>query len=78
MSVIYIISCEKCGRGMAIYIGECRSNGYARGLEHIGNLGAKDEEKSEPWPYCKDYHQAREGVKFIMRVEGAYKEVLGR
>ena len=78
MSVIYIIYSEKCGRGMAIYIGECRSNGYARGLEHIGNLGAKGEEKSEPWPYCKDYHQAREGVKFIKRVEGAYEEVLGR
>ena len=47
-------------------------------LSILGNLGAKGEEKSEPWPYCKDYHQAREGVKFIMRVEGAYKEVLGK
>ena len=42
------------------------------------NLSAKDEEKSVLWLHCKDVHQAREDVKFTMKVEGAYNEALER
>ena len=63
---------------MATYIGESGRNGYSRGLEHWDNLSAKDEEKSVLWLHCKDVHQAREDVKFTMKVEGAYNEALER
>ena len=63
---------------MATYIGESDRNGYSRGLEHWNNLNAKDEEKSVLWLHCKDVHQAREDVKFTMKVEGAYNEALER
>ena len=44
--VTYTLWCDECGEGLADYQGKTGRNGYTRGLEHLANLDAKNEDKS--------------------------------
>ena len=63
---------------MAANQGEIGRNAFTRGLEHLDNLEAKNEDKSVLWLHSVHQHQGREGVDYSMRVNGAYSDGLDR
>ena len=77
-SVTYTLWCDECGEEVAAYKGETGRNAFCRGEEHLDSLAASDEEKSVLWLHTVHHHQSRQGVKYSMRVTGAFKEPLDR
>ena len=77
-SVTYTLWCDECGEEVAAYKGETGRNAFCRGEEHLDSLRASDEEKSVLWLHSVHHHQSRQGVKYSMRVTGAFKEPLDR
>ena len=57
---------------------ETGRNGYTRGLEHLANLEAKNEDKSVLWLHSVHHHQGREDVNYIMKVTRAFSSSLDR
>ena len=76
--VNYSLFCEECGERVAAYLGETHRNAYNRGVEHLDNLEAKNEDKSVLWLHSVHHHQGREGVDYSMRVTGSYSDCLDR
>ena len=76
--VTYTLWCDECGEGVADYKGETGRNGYTRGLEHLANLEAKNEDKSVLWLHSVHHHQGREDVNYIMKVTRAFSSSLDR
>lgn len=76
--VTYSLWCEKCGEAVACYKGETGRNRYTRGLEHLDNLEARNEDKSVLWLHSVYHHQSQADIKYSMRVTGVYKDSLDR
>jgi hypothetical protein len=76
--VTYSLWCEKCGEAVACYKGETGRNSYTRGLEHLDNLEARNEDKSVLWLHSVYHHQSQADIKYSMRVTGVYKDSLDR
>ena len=71
-SVTYALKCkgESCLRKM--YKGETASNGYTRGVEHLGKLAARNIDQSPLWRHCVDEHRG-EVQAFEMSITGVYR-----
>ena len=76
--VTYSLWCEKCREVVACYKGETGQNSYTRGLEHLDNLEARNEDKSVLWLHSVYHHQSQADIKYSMRVTGVYKDSLDR
>ena len=76
--VTYSLWCEKCGEKVSCYKGETGRNGYTRGLEHLDNLEARNEDKSVLWLHSVHHHNSQGDVKYSMRITGAYGDCLDR
>ena len=76
--VTYSLWCEQCGEKVACYKGETGRNSYTRGLEHLDNLKARNEDKSVLWLHPVYHHQSQVDVKYSMRVKGTFKDSLDR
>ena len=71
-SVTYALKCkgESCLRKM--YKGETASNGYTRGVEHLGKLAARNIDQSPLRRHCVDEHRG-EVQAFEMSITGVYR-----
>ena len=77
-SVTYSLVCEECGEAVCQYFGESGRNGFSRGVEHLTNREAQDENKSVLKLHCNHHHNGREDVNFSMKVTGVHESCLDR
>ena len=70
----YSLVCEQCG---AEYFGESGRNGFTRGLEHLLNMDAQDENRSILKLHANHHHGGAD-VRFIMKVTGLHNDSLDR
>ena len=76
--VTYSLFCLDCGERVARYLGETGRNGYTRGLEHLDNLGTREENKSVLWAHTVHHHGGRAEVEYAMRVTGVHADSMDR
>ena len=76
--VTYSLICEECGDNVCEYFGETGRNAYTRGLEHLANIQAQDENKSVLKLHAAHHHNNRGDVNFSMKVTGVHESSLDR
>ena len=70
--------CEECGEAVCQYFGETGRNAFRRGLEHLSNKDADDENKSVLRLHANHHHNGRVDVNFTMKVTGLQTNSLDR
>ena len=70
--------CEECGEAVCQYFGETGRNAFTRGLEHLSNKDADDENKSVLKLHANHHHNGRVDVNFTMKVSGLHTNSLDR
>ena len=76
--VTYSLVCEECGEAVCQYFGETGRNAFTRGLEHLSNKEADDENKSVLKLHANHHHNGRVDVNFTMKVTGLHTNSLDR
>ena len=76
--VTYSLVCEECGEAVCQYFGETGRNAFTRGLEHLSNKDADDENKSVLKLHANHHHNRRVDVNFTMKVTGLHTNSLDR
>ena len=76
--VTYSLICEECGDNVCEYFGETGRNAYTRGLEHLANKQAQDENKSVLKLHAAHHHNNRGDLNFSMKVTGVHDSSLDR
>ena len=76
--ITYSLICEECGDDVCQYFGESGRNAYTRGLEHLANIQAQDENKSVLKLHSLHHHNGRGDVNFTMKVTGTHTSSLDR
>ena len=76
--VTYSLICEECGDNVCEYFGETGRNAFTRGLEHLANLQAQDENKSVLKLHAAHHHNNRGDLNFSMKVTGVHDSSLDR
>ena len=71
-SVTYALKCQGGSCLRKVYKGETATNGYTRGVEHLGNLAARNADQSPLWRHCVDEHRG-EVQTFEMSITGVYR-----
>ena len=71
-SITYVVDCQGGDCRKSIYKGETASNGYTRGVEHLGKLAARNVDQSPMWRHCVEEHGG-ELQSFMMSVTGSFK-----
>ena len=74
----YSLICKECGDNVCEYFGETGRNAYTRGLEHLSNIQAQDENKSVLKLHAAHYHNNRGDMNFSMKVTGVHENSLDR
>ena len=68
----YALKCQGGSCLRKVYKGETATNGYTRGVEHLGNLTARNADQSPLWRHCVDEHRG-EVQTFEMSITGVYR-----